>query len=324
LESTISNVVTTPNQWYDFKITYDRITGKITVWRDNIYIGSWTDLTPYSTNGNYVSFRTGNCSLDVDEINVFRSRYQSVTITLGDSTKDIRFQNFNPATPSAKINSVVVDASNNLSTIVTENENIDWTPPSNILLVNDSLLNDIDTLYINTQLSANWQASNDINSDVAEYWYSIGTSQNDSNTVNWTNNLLNLSFTNTGLTLSNGTLYYVNARAINGAGLFSSVTSSDGILILDPNNIYENKSNYIYIYPNPANTKLIINCTKSNILINNIHIVNIQGSNAKLSNIRFINGSYIIDVSDLPNGIYMLEINYNNSLTGHYKFTILH
>jgi len=324
LESTISNVVTTPNQWYDFKITYDRITGKITVWRDNIYIGSWTDLTPYSTNGNYVSFRTGNCSLDVDEINVFRSRYPSVTITLGDSTKDIRFQNFNPATPSAKINSVVVDANNNLSTIVTENENIDWTPPSNILLVNDSLLNDIDTLYINTQLSANWQASNDINSDVAEYWYSIGTSQNDSNTVNWTNNLLNLSFTNTGLTLSNGTLYYVNARAINGAGLFSSVTSSDGILILDPNNIYENKSNYIYIYPNPANTKLIINCTKSNILINNIHIVNIQGSNAKLSNIRFINGSYIIDVSDLPNGIYMLEINYNNSLTGHYKFTILH
>jgi len=324
LESTISNVVTTPNQWYDFKITYDRITGKITVWRDNIYIGSWTDLTPYSTNGNYVSFRTGNCSLDVDEINVFRSRYPSVTITLGDSTKDIRFQNFNPATPSAKINSVVVDASNNLSTIVTENENIDWTPPSNILLVNDSLLNDIDTLYINTQLSANWQASNDINSDVAEYWYSIGTSQNDSNTVNWTNNLLNLSFTNTGLTLSNGTIYFSNVKVKNGAGLYSQTSSSDGVLILNSNTINENYLNNISIFPNPVNSKLIITVSKQNIKINDIKIYNLRGKEMKFSQSKSECYTFLVDVSNLSNGVYILELNVESSIKQHYKFTVLH
>ncbi len=324
LVNTITNVVTTTNTWYDYKITYDRISGKIVVWRDNIYIGSWTDLTPFSTNGNFISFRTGNCSLNVDEINVFRSRYPSVNISIGDLTKDVRYQNPNPLTPSAKINSIVVDANNNLSTIVTEYENIDWTAPSNIMLLNDSLLNDIDTSYINTQLSANWQASNDTNSGIAEYWYSIGTSPNDSNIVSWTNNFLNLNFTHTGLTLNNQTLYYVNAKAKNGAGLNSTITSSDGIIIVTPNNIYENSLNNISIFPNPANSKLTVILSNKNIKINDIKILNINGVEVNYSKLILNKNSYAFDISNFTNGIYILELNINNSIVQHYKFTVLH
>lgn len=63
----------TAGQWYDFKVIYDRITGKITVYKDNSIIATWTDPTPLS-NGTHISFRSGNCKWSLDEIKVYRSR----------------------------------------------------------------------------------------------------------------------------------------------------------------------------------------------------------------------------------------------------------
>lgn len=230
LQSTVSNITTNVNQWYDFKVTYDRISGRIAVWRDNVYLGSWTDPTPYSTNGNYISFRTGNAALNVDELKVYRSRYPQVTVTMGDNTKDIRYQNPNPSTFGAKIKSIVVDANNNLSSIAYHDLNVDWTPPQ-VFTINDGASTDVDTVYSNSTVFANWQAAIDPNSGIQEYFYALGTTQGGTDIINWTSTGQNTSITINGLNLTFGNTYYFSMKAVNYAGLTSSVISSDGFTV---------------------------------------------------------------------------------------------
>lgn len=230
LQNTVSNVVTNTGQWYDFKITYDRVTGRIAVWRDNVYMGSWTDPSPYSTNGNYISFRTGNAALNVDELKVYRSRYPQVTVTMGDNTKDIRYQNPNPSTFGAKIKSIVVDANNNLSSIAYHDLNVDWTPPQ-VFTINDGASTDVDTVYSNSTVFANWQAAIDPNSGIQEYFYALGTTQGGTDIINWTSTGQNTSITINGLNLTFGNTYYFSMKAVNYAGLTSSVISSDGFTV---------------------------------------------------------------------------------------------
>lgn len=81
------------------------------------------------------------------------------------------------------------------------------------------------------RLSASW-SSYDLESDIIEYQYRItlgspaGTGIKD-----WTSVGLNNSVTLTGLTLTEGTTYYFSVKAKNGAGLWSQVGYSDGIII---------------------------------------------------------------------------------------------
>lgn len=237
-QSIINGITTNTNQWYDFKITYDRITGKICVWRDDVFLGTWTDPAPYSTNGNFISFRTGNCAMNVTELKVFRSRAASTLITLGDSTKDIRYQNSNPSTYAAKIKSIVVDTYNNLSAIAYHDLNVDWTPPTAITTVNDGIGNDIDSIYTNTQIEANWTVATDTNSDVAYYEVSLGTQPCSDDIVNWTNVGLIHQHHFNSLNLSPNQNYYINVRATNQAGLTNNCTSSDGFRLY--NNVSAN------------------------------------------------------------------------------------
>ena len=131
-------ITVVPNQWYDYKVIFDRITGKIDVYQDNSLVATWTDPTPH-TVGNYISFRSGNCIWSLDEIKVYRSRpVSSVTVTVGaGNANDARSQNPNPTTNACKVKSIVNDVAGNLSSIYYDDVNIDWTPPSNITSIND-------------------------------------------------------------------------------------------------------------------------------------------------------------------------------------------
>ncbi len=230
LKYTVNGITTTADQWYDFKISYDRITGVIAVWRDNALLGSWTDSSPYSTNGNYISFRTGNCTMNVSELKVYRSRYPSLTVTLGDNTKDIRYQNPNPSTPSAKIKSIVVDINNNLSTIAYHDLNVDWTAPQ-VVDINDGASADEDTVYSNTTVYANWSAASDANSGIQEYFYCLGTTAGADDVIAWTSAGINTSVTVNSLNLTFGNHYYFSMKAVNNAGLTSNTISSDGFIV---------------------------------------------------------------------------------------------
>jgi len=227
----VDNVTTNFNQLYDIKVIYDRISGKMDVYRDNALIGTWTDTAPYST-GNYISFRSGNSHLYIGELKVYRSRAASVTVSVGSaSTNDIRYQNSNPTTYGAKIKSICNDAAGNLSAVSYHDLNVDWTVPSNITAVFDGLSNDIDTIYVTNEMSANWAASSDTHSGVSKYWYCIGSTPGGTEVLGWTDNNSALNFVKSGLSLNYNQTYYISVKAQNSAGLYSTPTIADGVFV---------------------------------------------------------------------------------------------
>lgn len=224
---TDDNVIVDPNVVYDFKIMFNPTTGNIKAFLDDVLVSEWTDSSPL-TGGNQLSLRTGNCIGIYDDFKVYRSRTNYELVTVSILTDDVRYQNQNPLTPSAYIHSIVIDGANNWSSIATTTQNIDWTIPETNGVVYDGPGADINVFNNATEISGNWTSFIDTNSAIAEYWYAVGTSAGATDVVNWTNNGLNQSFTQSGLSLMVGTTYYVSVKAINGAGLESTVVSSDG------------------------------------------------------------------------------------------------
>jgi PKD repeat protein/N-acetyl-anhydromuramyl-L-alanine amidase AmpD len=244
-------------QWYDFKVSYDRIAGEINVWVDNEHAASWTDPSPLS-NGSQISLRSGNCIWEVNNLKVYRSRASNVSISVG-AGNDLRFQNANPTAFAGKVKSIIVDSAKNLSSIHSKNINVDWTDPSDIANVNDGPAADINITYSNTELEANWSLSTDTNSAISRYWYAIGTSAGATDVMNWTDNWIHDTAHVTGLNLSYGTTYYFSVRSENGAGLLSNPVNSDGQLLSTP-------SSAPTALFNPSNTFI---CAGDSILLNN-------------------------------------------------------
>jgi PKD repeat protein/N-acetyl-anhydromuramyl-L-alanine amidase AmpD len=219
----------TPGMVYDYKVSYCPASGLINVYLNNLLMLSWTDPSPI-TSGSYISLRSGNCNITIDNLEVYRSRGASQMVTVGTgTTKDVQFDNPSPTQPSCMIKSMAIDKLHNISAAGSLNVNIDRTAP-NTFTVNDGTGSDIDTTTSTTTLSANWTASSDANSGIAKYWYAIGTTAGATNVVAWTNNSLNTTVTKTGLSLTPGQMYYVSVKAENGAGL-QTVVNSDGIYI---------------------------------------------------------------------------------------------
>lgn len=223
-----------PNQWYDFKVSYDPQTGIIKAYVDDVLISQWTDTNPL-TSGNSISLRSGNTNVLFDDVKVYKSRAINATlpVSIGTSTDEIRYQNNGISNNSCRIKSIINDNAGNWSVAVALNTNIDWTSPNNVN-VNDGFVGETDTIFDNTQISGNWNASTDPHSGIIQYEYSVGTTAGATDILNWTNNGTNLNFTQTGLTLSYNQLYFVNVKITNGAGLVSTVNSSDGQYLILP------------------------------------------------------------------------------------------
>lgn len=222
------------NQFYDFKIIYDKSSGKISVFVDNTMEASWIDPTPLAT-GNSISMRSGNCIYDINNLKVYhnRSSIENVTVGVGNN---ISHQNQNPTTPSGRVKSIAIDSAYNISTISYEDVNIDWTNPDDLTFVNDGTGADISNFTNNNSISANWSSSLDNHSDIASYWYAIGTTSGGTDVLTWTDNWFNTTMTESGLNLITGTTYYVSVKAQNGAGLFSNIITTDGQTLDTPTN----------------------------------------------------------------------------------------
>lgn len=295
-------------QWYDYKVIYDRTTGKTDVYVDNVKIGTWTDPSPYST-GSYISFRSGDCKYTVNDLKVYRSRNSTATVTVGNSG-DIRYQNPNPSTSSGRIKSIVNDAAGNLSSIASQDVNVDWTAPTNITYVYDGVGADIQTTASTTSLSANWANSSDPHSDLTEYFYAIGTSAGGTDVVNWTNNSLNTSVTHNGLSLTVGQIYYFSVRATDGAGLMTTQFYSDGQLVdLSTSQQSMVNSPQLDVFPNPTDGLLTIQNDKA------IEELRLYDATGKLVFHSFINNQKAaIDVSNFASGIYSLCVYSNEGM----------
>lgn len=306
---------TIAGQWYDYKIIYDRITGKISVYRDNALAATWTDSSPYST-GNAISFRSGNANFAINELKIYRSRYPaSAAITVGAATtNDIRYQNPNPTTFSAKVKSICADSAGNLSAIFYQNINVDWTPPSAPDTINDGLGADITVTTSATQLSANWSSSFDPNSDISRYFYAIGTTPGATDIVNWTDNWFYDTATVTGLSLIDGQTYYFSVKAENGAGLQSTVFTSNGQTVQLPTGIPENNSaEEINVFPNPFTNNAMVRYQLSGPTKVSIALYDVLGKAIILhSNENQAAGKYELSINskdlNLTSGIYFVKM----------------
>jgi hypothetical protein len=108
----------------------------------------------------------------------------------------------------------------------------DTTPPTDIAEVRDGTGQDIDSVATVAQLSANWDASTDDESDILRYEYAIGDSPGSTGVVGWTGNSTLRSVIRTGLPLTVGVTYYFSVKAINGAELESIPTNSNGQFVI--------------------------------------------------------------------------------------------
>lgn len=308
-----ASLTVSPGTWYDYKTIYDRITGKISVYVNNNSVLTWTDTAPY-TNGNSISFRSGNCKMSVDELKVYRSRNATVNISVGSaSTNDLRYKNPSPAQNAGKIKSICQDSMGNLSAIYYHDLDVDWTPPMNIPFVNDGATADISAVNTSDSLKANWGNSLDTNSSINFYWYSIGTAPGLTDVKSWTQNFASTSVTAYSLVLTNNTTYYFNVRAENGAGLLSNITSSDGQLVTTtPASIAENKQNFLSaIYPNPFSNELYIKFNTAKAGKFKIYLTDITGKQL----------IYIETKEDI--GILEKRINTNGIVKGVYTLSVV-
>jgi N-acetyl-anhydromuramyl-L-alanine amidase AmpD len=314
------------NQWYDFKVIYDRITGKMDVYKDNTSIASWTDTTPLA-NGSYISFRSGNCIWSLDEIKVYRSRpTASVSVSVGNgNTNDVRYQNQSPTQNSCKIKSIVDDVAGNLSSIVSYDNNIDWTNPSNISTLNDGKGADISSVAASDSLSANWRSSTDQHSGIARYWYSIGTAAGATNTLPWTSNWGDTIATAHNLPLTQGTTYFFNVRSENGAGLYSSVISSNGqtlafntSTVTSMNELMDGGN--ISVYPNPFDQSIRVSVNLPEDSEVSVALYDALGKEITSSYSKESKGVYTktiyVNGINLSSGNYFITVKY-----GKYSFT---
>lgn len=107
----------------------------------------------------------------------------------------------------------------------------DNSKPSTVSSLNDGTDMDVTFSADSTQISANWNAASDVHSGIALYRYAIGTSPGAADTVNWTDNGAPTSLSRNGLSLDDGSTYYVSVKAVNGAGLESTVVVSNGVTV---------------------------------------------------------------------------------------------
>lgn len=307
----IDPVPTTTGQWYDVKVIYDRITGEIAVYRDDEFLGSYTDAAPLAT-GKYISFRTGACDMSFDELKIYRSRYPDVTVTVGaGNTHMARYQNPDPATFAAKVKSITEDFAGNLSEVSYSNVNIDWTAPGSITGLSDGVSSDIDTITTQS-LSANWSAGSDPHSGIAGYYYCVGTTAGDSNVIAWTSCGMSTSVTNNSVTLTDGQLYYFSVKAVNGAGLYSVPATSDGQRYLDVTGIKETPDqSVISLMPNPLHGETTLTLALEKAARTDLAIYDVTG--------RCV---YQYTPGLLPAGVQKIQLPLENLSSGTYSLMI--
>jgi hypothetical protein len=251
--------------------------------------------------------------MNVSSINWY---IDSLNINIGNgNTNDIRYQNPDPLTFAVKVKSICQDAAGNLSSINYHDLNIDWTPPTDIITINDGKANDIEVVVTKDSLSCNWGTSTDPNSALAGYWYSIGTFPGYTNTLGWTYNWGSNSVTAKNLNLTHNSTYYFNVKSENGAGLFCNTIVSNGQKV-DTNtaavNIKENiNESGIKVYPNPFSDRIIIKLNQAFEQKIMISLTDILGRELKNTEIKErSSGSYMMDLKELEltNGTYFLKV----------------
>lgn len=291
-------LTTVPNTWYNYDVIYDKIAGRMDVYVDGSHVGYWQDPTPL-TIGNAISFRTGNATLEVDDIRVYRNRMNTEIVSAGSSTSMLRYENPSPFIQAGKISSIVVD---DLYLIGSDTvyRDVDFTYPIHSVLPTDEL-SDVDTIYNALSFLEYANVFTDPNSDVNIVYYSIGTAPGLDDVLGFTTLPSGDSVSISTSGLVSGMYYYFNLYAVNNATLVSDTISSDGFLFVNNAGIEESE-NVITFYPNPATNFIMLTLNEPS----NIELINTHG---QVVIGRWLNaGTNLISIEELSAGYYFLSL----------------
>ena len=268
------------------------------VYVDGNHTGYWQDPTPL-TVGNAVSFRSGNATLEVDNITVYRNRLATETVTAGTATSMLRYQNPDPLTPAGCIRSAVVDDMYLLG-FDTLYKDVDFTSPVHSAIPTEELT-DVDTILNLSSFLAYANVYTDQHSGVDDVYYGMGTTTTSDDVVPF--NILppgdSVMVSTTGLV--NGQYYYFTLFAVNHAGLVSDTIASDGFLFINTAGIEENGEE-VSIYPNPASGFIMISL---NVPVN-MALTDIHGQ--VIMNRMLNKGTNVVSVEELASGYYFLSL----------------
>ncbi|NBO59929.1 MAG: T9SS C-terminal target domain-containing protein [Flavobacteriia bacterium] len=241
-----------PNQWYTIKVIYSHSSGNIVVYVNNNLVATWHDNSPLA-QGNSISLRSGACTVDFDNIYVYKAHANQELVSIG-SNKEIEHQS-DQQQPSGFIRMMAMDSSDNWSSAIEQTVQVDWSPPV-FALCNDGPGNDVDSFYTSA-LKTNWSTS-DPHSGVSFYELSLGTSPGNSSVLNWMNMSTSTSYTYNLTSPIHGTVYFGNVKSTNTAGL-TGTQSTDGQKYLSQANMQlpesPNPLAQILLYPNPNDGK---------------------------------------------------------------------
>jgi hypothetical protein len=277
---------------YNVKTIYSPSTGKIEVFVDDSLVGNWIDPLPHQS-GNSISLRTGGCSAKYDNIRVYRSRSNTVNVTV-DLSNEMSIESEN-ALSTGLIRSIAIDSAGNWSSPDEEFYLLDFTPPE-ISYLNDGTAADIDTFYTNL-LEGNWLAT-DIHSDVVDYEYALGTLPNLDNIIPWTPAGISTSLSEIISNPIYGETYHISLKVTNGAGL-DELFISNGQTYLEGLSIVENELDDIVVYPNPVSNIIFID---TDLIDLSLELYDLNGKILERSTDATIN------VRNVADGKYVLKI----------------
>jgi N-acetyl-anhydromuramyl-L-alanine amidase AmpD len=299
---TNDNCVVTANTNYTYKVTYNPQSGWIKVYSDDVLVTQWQDIEPLQS-GNSISLRSGGCSVNYDNVRVFRSRGSSAAITIGPSA-EMRYQS-QGAVASGAIRSMVVDEIGNWSNGVSEIFLIDWTEPE-IAFLNDGYFSDIDTNWT-LDIAANW-IGEDIHSSIASYEIAIGILPSLTNVLNWTSIGTDQIYSHILSNPQFGEVYHVSVRVVNGAGL-DNLFVSNGQLLLDASTISleQQHLNDLNIYPNPASSFISIEGLTKEV---SVFMYDMNGKLVRTSSMSPVNN--LLSLQALSKGYYQVIIRDGN------------
>ena len=272
-------------QWYDFKLSFDRKSGKTSLYVNDTLEARWKDPNPHAS-GNAISFRSGNAEINVERVQVFRSRDQTVKVPVGpEPTSPLRYQNQGPNAWAGRIASIATDSTGNISGIAKDSVKIDTTAPQLGPLRDGNASSDRDTVSDpNGTLRANWDSANDPHSKVVHYAYAIGKTPGDSNVLGWSNTP-DTSSSASGLSLKADSNYFFSLRAFNKAELRSEL-SSDGMLVQRTTRIEEAKEDIeAWVAPNPFQDRFRLRW-EGDLALENIRLFDIRGKQIPLETER--------------------------------------
>jgi hypothetical protein len=244
---TNDNCVVTANTNYTYRVTYDPQSGWIKVFVNNQLVTQWQDIEPLQS-GNSISLRTGGCSVDYDNIRVYRSRANSVNVIVGNNGA-MRHQSSNAA-EAGLIRSMAHDEAANWSIAGVQHYKVDWTAPL-LAFLHDGTGADIDTTF-SPIIAANWLGT-DEHSLIGSYEVAIGMLPSLNNVLDWTPIGNVITYSHNLSTPIYDQVYHVSLRVINGAGL-NSLFVSDGQRLVDGStvSVSNHDLDQLKVYPNPA------------------------------------------------------------------------